>query len=206
MAHCLALARRPLASVTHVSRRPRVTSEVDMSTYHSPVKILRTASGPGNSNFKVRDRSLCKTSFTLFSKLMCYCSFGDNIKRVARQVQGALPLVGLLSRLTSPSGGIGKDMLVSTVVCVQLTHCFKPANVIRQHVSPIYHCMQSYPEFCRATFDLAPGNFLTICEELQKAYGKVGVLVKQLSSNSGVHLVWQNCLLAFCLSKTLLLI
>ncbi|KAL3153477.1 hypothetical protein ABBQ38_011809 [Trebouxia sp. C0009 RCD-2024] len=68
-------------------------------------------------------------------------SFGDNIKRVARQVQGALPLVGLLSRLTSPSGGIGKDML-------------------------------SYPEFCRATFDLAPGNFLTICEELQKAYGK----------------------------------
>ena len=43
------------------------------------------------------------------------CSFGDNIKRVARQVQGALPLVGLLSRLTSPSGGIGKDMLVSMI-------------------------------------------------------------------------------------------
>ncbi len=35
------------------------------------------------------------------------------MKRVAKQVQGALPLVGLFSRLLSPSGGIGKDMLVS---------------------------------------------------------------------------------------------
>ena len=33
--------------------------------------------------------------------------------------------------------------------------------------------LQAYPEFCRATFDLAPDNFLTICTELQKAYGKV---------------------------------
>lgn len=33
--------------------------------------------------------------------------------------------------------------------------------------------VQAYPEFCRATFDLAPDNFLTICTELQKAYGKV---------------------------------
>ena len=32
---------------------------------------------------------------------------------MAKQVQGALPLVGLLSRLTSPSGGIGRDELVS---------------------------------------------------------------------------------------------
>lgn len=68
-------------------------------------------------------------------------SFGESVKRVAKQVQGALPLVGLFSRLLSPSGGIGKDML-------------------------------AYPEFCRATFDLAPDNFLTICTELQKAYGK----------------------------------
>ncbi|KAA6426574.1 MAG: calcium homeostasis regulater C 1 [Trebouxia sp. A1-2] len=68
-------------------------------------------------------------------------SFGESVKRVAKQVQGALPLVGLFSRLLSPSGGIGKDML-------------------------------AYPEFCRATFDLAPDNFLTICTEMQKAYGK----------------------------------
>lgn len=33
--------------------------------------------------------------------------------------------------------------------------------------------LQSYPEFCRATFDLAPDNFLTICSELEKAYGIV---------------------------------
>ena len=35
------------------------------------------------------------------------------------------------------------------------------------------HYLQAYPEFCRTTFDLAPDNFLTICTELQKAYGKV---------------------------------
>ena len=39
--------------------------------------------------------------------------FAEGVKRVAKQVQGALPLVGLLSRLTSPSGGIGRDELVS---------------------------------------------------------------------------------------------
>ena len=33
--------------------------------------------------------------------------------------------------------------------------------------------LQAYPEFCRATFDLAPANFLTICSELQREYGKV---------------------------------
>ena len=35
------------------------------------------------------------------------------IKGLARQIQGALPVVGLLSRLSSPSGGIGSDILVS---------------------------------------------------------------------------------------------
>ena len=39
--------------------------------------------------------------------------FAEGVKRVAKQVQGALPLVGLLSRLASPSGGIGRDELVS---------------------------------------------------------------------------------------------
>ena len=36
----------------------------------------------------------------------------DAIKRVARQIQGALPVVGLLSRLGSTSGGIGNDIMV----------------------------------------------------------------------------------------------
>ena len=35
------------------------------------------------------------------------------IKGLARQIQGALPVLGLLSRLSSPSGGIGNDILVS---------------------------------------------------------------------------------------------
>ena len=36
----------------------------------------------------------------------------QTIKGIARQIQGALPVVGLLSRLGSPSGGIGNDVLV----------------------------------------------------------------------------------------------
>lgn len=34
------------------------------------------------------------------------------MRRIAKQVQGALPIVGLLSRLGSPGGGIGTDLLV----------------------------------------------------------------------------------------------
>ncbi len=50
---------------------------------------------------------------------MFHCSFGESVKGVAKQVQGALPLVGLFSRLVSPSGGIGKDMLVSLLQSIQ---------------------------------------------------------------------------------------
>ncbi|KAK9828406.1 hypothetical protein WJX81_005121 [Elliptochloris bilobata] len=34
----------------------------------------------------------------------------EGLKKLARQVQGALPVVGLLSRLSAPSGGIGNDL------------------------------------------------------------------------------------------------
>ena len=47
--------------------------------------------------------------------------FAEGVKRVAKQVQGALPLVGLLSRLASPSGGIGRDELVSC----RLSYCYR---------------------------------------------------------------------------------
>ena len=69
-----------------------------------------------------------------------WCSFGDSIKRVAKQVQGALPIVGLLSRLTSPSGGIGKDMLVCSAnihntisvpkCCESASHAVMPAGAV----------------------------------------------------------------------------
>ena len=50
--------------------------------------------------------SLYKLASTLCSGPM------QAIKGIARQIQGALPVVGLLSRLGSPSGGIGNDVLV----------------------------------------------------------------------------------------------
>ena len=34
----------------------------------------------------------------------------EGLKKLARQVQGVLPVVGLLSRLSAPSGGIGSDL------------------------------------------------------------------------------------------------
>lgn len=77
-------------------------------------------------------RHCASQALTLFPEHVCCCSFGDNIKRVARQVQGALPLVGLLSRLTSPSGGIGKDMLVSTVNMPKAYSGFE-SDAIKQH-------------------------------------------------------------------------
>jgi hypothetical protein len=39
-------------------------------------------------------------------ELMGGCrGFGESVKRIAKQVQGALPIVGLLSRLAAPEGG-----------------------------------------------------------------------------------------------------
>ncbi len=55
------------------------------------------------------------------------------IKGLARQIQGALPVVGLLSRLSSPSGGIGSDILVSnqhiTQPCMTDIPCAITSNV-----------------------------------------------------------------------------
>ncbi|CAL5220850.1 g2934 [Coccomyxa viridis] len=66
------------------------------------------------------------------------------IKGLARQIQGALPVVGLLSRLSSPSGGIGSDILRYPEFCRKLLY------------------EEASPEFLEAT------------NEWEKAYGKVG--------------------------------
>ena len=42
--------------------------------------------------------------------------FGAGLKKLARQIQGVLPVVGLLSRLSAPSGGIGSDLQVRYAV------------------------------------------------------------------------------------------
>eukprot|EP00884_Botryococcus_braunii_P014100 jgi/Botrbrau1/22691/Bobra.0132s0032.1 len=44
----------------------------------------------------------------------------DSAKRLAKQVQGALPIVGLLSRLATPEGGIGFDELSYPEFCRKL--------------------------------------------------------------------------------------
>ena len=54
---------------------------------------------------------------------MCRVSgFGDTVQRLAKQVQGALPIVGLLSRLSASGGGIGSDELVCSLLLFVCFH------------------------------------------------------------------------------------
>jgi 1,3-beta-glucan synthase len=71
-------------------------------------------------------------------------SFGDAVKRVARRVQGALPVIGLLSRLTSPEGG------------------FDGAGAV------------TYAEFSRGVYNSgdAYASFSAAADELEKAHGR----------------------------------
>jgi 1,3-beta-glucan synthase len=36
--------------------------------------------------------------------------FGESVKRIAKKIQGALPIVGLLSRLAAPEGGFDETV------------------------------------------------------------------------------------------------
>lgn len=68
-------------------------------------------------------------------------SLEDTIRKTAAKIRASLPVVGLLSSLTSPEGnGVGT---------------------------------QSYQEFCRQVFDVAPLGFQIAVAELQNKYGKV---------------------------------
>jgi hypothetical protein len=67
--------------------------------------------------------------------IWCICLRRDmmaNIKRVAKKIQGGLPIVGLLSRLSAPGGGF--DEIVSGLNYVWGSH--QPAcwtERLRQH-------------------------------------------------------------------------
>lgn len=56
-----------------------------------------------------------------------------NIKRVAKKIQGSLPIVGLLSRLSAPGGGF--DEIVSP--SVQHSCCLRHASM---HVGACWVC------------------------------------------------------------------
>lgn len=90
----------------------------------------------------------------------CCHSFGEAIQRLARQVQGSLPVVGLLSRIMTPTGGVGNDELVCTI----------------QHTSIHTHHLalsQSYPDFCRSLYEQGIEPLNIAVSDLEKAYGKV---------------------------------
>lgn len=96
---------------------------------------VATAKGNSVTGRRVRSiNALCMRYHKVLLKaatLMCAHVHGrvegglaGGLKRVARQIQGALPIVGLLSRLGSPSGGVGNDMLVGAPApCMPLFPC-----------------------------------------------------------------------------------
>ena len=127
------------------------------------------------------------------------------IKGLARQIQGALPVVGLLSRLSSPSGGIGNDVLVSTLqlaiykLCGHYCVLCTPHHlVLLPHKLLCKQCMadtgcegckrmpvllQRYPEFARKLlYEGSSPEFLDATSEWEKAYGKVQPGSYQLTS------------------------
>ena len=112
------------------------------------------------------------------------------VKGLARQIQGALPVLGLLSRLSSPSGGIGNDILVSSVGYYTAPHDIRTLCYYHCHrhcISDLWRCplqsgrpfscspvLQRYPEFCRKLlYEEASPEFLEATNEWEKAYGKV---------------------------------
>lgn len=52
--------------------------------------------------------------FTDFIRSICS---NEGFGRLLKQVRGALPIVGLISRLTTPEGGIGSDELAYPEYC-----------------------------------------------------------------------------------------
>lgn len=56
----------------------------------------------------------------------CYRGFGGAVKNFARKVQSGLPIVGLLSRLATDTGGIGNDeMVIHWYILRHTSTCFK---------------------------------------------------------------------------------
>lgn len=90
-------------------------------------------------------------------------SFGEAIQRMAKQVQGSLPVVGLLSRIMTPTGGVGNDELVC-------------ACMLGVGGDTCHHCApQSYPDFCRSLYEQGIEPLNIAMSDLEKAYGKVCV-------------------------------
>jgi hypothetical protein len=57
--------------------------------------------------------------------LWCREGLGANIKRIAKQITSALPIIGLVSRLTATEGGIGNDAQARP----SPPHCLRPATL-----------------------------------------------------------------------------
>jgi len=62
----------------------------------------------------------CRNVYPIQLSSLCRDSNGgqeDGLKKMLRKVQGALPVIGLISRLTTPEGGVGSDELAYPEYC-----------------------------------------------------------------------------------------
>lgn len=111
--------------------------------------------------------------------MMCR-GFGESLKRFGKQVQGAMPIVGLFSRLAAPDGG-GFDEQVWRLI-EGLRHSPEHSQAVsgspvtaRKHFSSVTgrYCMQTYPEYCRAKLDEGSIKLNCAAADLQAAKGPV---------------------------------
>lgn len=93
----------------------------------------------------------------------------DSLKQVGRKVQGGLPIVGLLSRLSSPSGGFDDVVRTLTCFCVVL----RTGHVADTRLSPSHSHAQSYPEFARKWIDQNDAKLNQAIEKLEQRHQKV---------------------------------
>ena len=115
--------------------------------------------------------------------------FADDFKKVAKQVRDGLPIIGLISRITTPEGIGGDEIqviwhltahyIMSTIDAVLrfLLRSEKPDRckdlvtfsmaACLMHVQCLH--LQTYPEFCRQFLEDAPEGFNSAMVQLEKS-------------------------------------
>ncbi len=119
--------------------------------------------------------------------------------KIAKKIQGSLPIIGLVSRLAAPEGGFDELVRLGCIAtCSELhtassnsratqpcgrpcVHSTKQQDTVSAAQSPYFQRraklphLQAYPEFCRSVFDKAPPAMGIAMQDLEKRHGKVRI-------------------------------
>lgn len=112
--------------------------------------------------------------------------FGEGLKRFGKRVQGAMPIVGLFSRLAAPDGGGFEDQVRRLTNTSQKAAAVLPSGTLSgsrgraastgakgMAASMAEYCMQSYPEYCRTQLEEGSIKLNCSCADMRVAKGPV---------------------------------